>query len=362
METKSKILIVDDTADTVELLQKRFQAEGYATAVAYDGEEGLQKVATEHPDLIVLDVMMPKLDGFKVCERLRKDENTRYIPILMLTAKSEMPNKIKGLDIGADDYISKPFNYKEVSARVKSLLAKKDAVNNLLEEEKTGALGKMLDEVAHEVRNPLVAIGGFARRIHKNLPEGDKNREYAEIILNNVEALEKMVQQLFAVKSASFSYIESCDINEIVQTAITMFNREIKGNNITVKTHLLEPSPTIPADQGNLTIAISRLVENAIESMKGEKRVLDISTATNDRHIKIQIADTGQGLSREAMKSIYDPFFSSKIYGPGLGLTFVLKTIRNHNGTISVESEEGRGACFTIKLPVVREQRPGQTE
>src|SRR3990172_8571667 len=117
MDKKSRILIVDDNVDTVELLRKRLRAEGYDTEEAYDGEECLNRVASFNPDLVILDVMMPKLNGFETCRRLKADENTRYIPVLMLTAKSDVEDKIQGLDIGADDYLAKPFDYKELSAR-----------------------------------------------------------------------------------------------------------------------------------------------------------------------------------------------------------------------------------------------------
>lgn len=354
MDSKSKILIVDDTVDTVELLEKRFRSEGYDTISAYDGEEGLRMAGECHPDIIVLDVMMPKMDGFEVCEQLKADEETKYIPILMLTAKSELPSKIKGFDAGVDGYMTKPFEYKELAARIRSLLEKKIASNKLLVEGKIEALDQMLDEVAHEVRNPLVAIGGFARRVHKNLPEGSVNRRYMEIILDNVAAMEKMVQQLFEVKSATVSYIESCDINDIIHAALDMFDQEINENNITVKTRLRTPAPSIAADCGNITRAIACLIENAIEAMQGETRDLTIITRgdNGNGNVVIELADTGKGIPRETMKSIYDPFFTSKIYGPGLGLTFVLKTIQNHKGSITVESEEGVGACFTVKLPL----------
>jgi len=183
MEKKLKILIVDDTVDTVELLRKRLRAEGYDTSEAYDGEECLALVVTYNPDLIILDVMMPKMDGYEVCLRLKGSEDTRGIPVLMLTAKSEVSDKVKGLDIGADDYLAKPFDYKELSARVRSLLKIKQAHEELVEEKKLGALEQMMDEVAHEVRNPLVSIGGFARRVYDNLPEGNPDKKYMEMII-----------------------------------------------------------------------------------------------------------------------------------------------------------------------------------
>jgi len=354
MKAKSKILIVDDTIDIVELLLKRFNAEGYETLAAYDGEEGLQKVKEFRPDLIVLDVMMPKLDGFQVLERLRMQQETKFVPVLMLTAKSKMPEKIKGLQRGADDYLTKPFDYKELSTRVKSLLAKDAASKKMVEEKKSAALDHMVDEVAHEVRNPLVVIGGLARRVLKNMPPGNPNKEYMEIILQNVAALEKMVTELFALKSAALAYIEPTDINEIIQAVLAQFDPELTANHIEVNIQLTEPAPLIPVDKENLHRAFACLVENGIEAMTGEKRILGILNRQSDGYVEIVISDTGKGISREMLKSIYDPFFTSKTYGPGLGLTFVLKTIQNHKGMIWVESEKGVGTSFTVKLPVRR--------
>jgi two-component system sensor histidine kinase/response regulator len=351
---KNKILIVDDTADVADLLRKRFRAEGYDTSIASDGEECLQKVEAYNPDLVVLDVMMPKLDGFQVLERLRMDEKTKYIPVLMLTAKSKMPEKIKGLQRGADDYLTKPFDFKELSTRVKSLLAKEEASKKIVEEEKSEALGQMVDEVAHEVRNPLTVIGGLARRIHKNLPEGSRDWEYMEIILQNVATLERMVKELFELKGAALCYIERSDLNEIVIRALKNNEDRLTANNIEVRTRLIAPPPLIPMDKENITRAFGYLIENAIEAMTGERRVLTISCQQSKGQVELVFADTGKGISRQVLKKIFDPFYTSKTYGPGLGLSFVLKTIQSHKGIISVESEEGKGTSFTIKLPTKR--------
>jgi two-component system sensor histidine kinase/response regulator len=206
VEKKSKILIVDDSVDTVELLKKRFYSEGYDTGEAYNGEEGLQKVQEYNPDLIVLDVMMPKMDGYEVCQRLKRDEKTKYIPVLMLTAKGEVEHKVKGLDIGADDYLGKPFDYKELSARIRSLLSLKAAHEKNVEAEKSGALEQMMDQVAHEIRNPLTAIGGFARKVFGRLTEGDPNKKYMEMIIEDVAVLEGMIKQLIDLKTMAVTY------------------------------------------------------------------------------------------------------------------------------------------------------------
>jgi two-component system sensor histidine kinase/response regulator len=351
-EKKSKILIVDDAIDTVELLRKRFHSEGYETAEAYDGEEALKKVDEYNPDLIVLDVMMPKIDGYEVCRRLKTDENKKYTPVLMLTAKGEIESKVKGLEIGADDYLSKPFDYKELSARVKSLLTIKSAREKFVEEEKSVALEKMMDEVAHEVRNPLVSIGGFAKRVYDRLPENDPNKKYLEMIMDEVLKLENMVKLLIEIKTMAVCYLECADVNDIITEAIVIHEKELADNGIAVKTELMDNPPCISGDKEQLKVAISNLVKNAIEAMQASPKVLKIATSTSNGRVIIEVTDTGKGIPKDKLKSIFHPFYTSKIYGPGLGLTFTLKIVQQHGGTISVESEAGKGTTFTIRLPI----------
>ncbi len=121
-DTRQKILIVDDEMDTLLPLKRSMEAEGYIVVEAYDGFDGIKKVKEEIPELIILDLMLPGMDGIEVCSRLKKDGITRNIPIIMLTAKDEIRDKVKGLEIGADDYVTKPFNLNELKARIKSVL------------------------------------------------------------------------------------------------------------------------------------------------------------------------------------------------------------------------------------------------
>jgi two-component system sensor histidine kinase/response regulator len=352
MEKKSKILIVDDNVDAVELLEKRLHSEGYDTTKAYDGEEGLKKVVEYNPDLIVLDVMMPKLNGYEVCQRLKADENTRYIPILMLTAKSDVESKVKGLDIGADDYLPKPFDYKELSARIRSLLTIKAAHEKLVEEEKTGALEQMMDQVAHEIRNPLTSIGGFARKVYGKLPEGDPNKRYIEMIIHDVAILENMIKQLIELKTMATSFKEPTNINDVIMEALKIFEQEFGQKAINVETELKNNLPPIIADKNLLRRALCNLIKNSIEAMVEETRVLKIVSRMSEDHVEILLSDTGKGISKDKHKNIFDPFVTSKVYGPGLGLTFTLKIVQDYNGTISVESEPGKGTTFVISFPV----------
>ncbi|OGW43490.1 MAG: hypothetical protein A2Y66_02875 [Nitrospirae bacterium RBG_13_41_22] len=352
MEKKSKILIVDDAMDTVELLRKRFRSEGYDTAEAYNGEEGLMKVTEYNPDLIILDVMMPKIDGYEVCQRLKSDENTKFIPILMLTAKGEVEHKVKGLNIGADDYLAKPFDYKELSARIRSLLSIKATHEKKVEEEKSGALEQMMDQVAHEIRNPLTAIGGFARKVYGRLPEGDPNKKYMHMIIEDVAVLESMIKQLIELKSMSISIKEPTNMNDIIKDSLKLFEQECIQKAIHVETDLKDDLPMIIADKKLLKRAFCNIIKNSIEAMEIGKKILKITSRMSGDNLEIQFSDTGIGISKDKIKNIFDPLVTSKIYGPGLGLTFALKIVQDHKGTISVESEPGKGTTFTIIFPV----------
>jgi len=358
---REKILIVDDTPDTVELLTKRLRAEGYDTEAARDGEEALRKIHEDHPDLVILDVMMPKMDGYEVCRRLREDDDRRSYRILMLTAKSQVPDKVRGLDIGADSYLTKPFDYKELAAMIRRLLARKEAGQREVRTEKLAALDQVVDEVSHEIRNPLVAIGGFARRIKNNLVADDPNQRYLDIILDNVASLEKMVNQLGSLKTAAVSATDLEDINGLLGQALERFRDELARQKITVHTDLMARAPLVPAHPENLVTAFANIIENAIEAMAGQpRRELYISTGVSEGWFEVEIRDTGRGISRRAMKRIYDPFYTSKTYGPGLGLTYALKAIESLGGTIAMHSRPGEGTCCTIRLPLTPPARRGE--
>ncbi|HZV47907.1 MAG TPA: response regulator [Thermodesulfovibrionales bacterium] len=352
MERKSKILIVDDAEDTVELLRKRFRAEGYDTSEAFNGEQALNTVPEYEPDLIVLDVMMPKIDGYEVCQRLKADEKTKYIPVLMLTAKGEVEHKVKGLNIGADDYMAKPFDYKELSARVRSLLSIKATHEKKVEEEKSGALEQMMEQVAHEIRNPLTSVGGFARKVFNKLPEDDPNRKYMQYIIEDVAVLESMIKQLIELKSMTISMKEPSAMNEVVKDSLKIFEQDFAQKAIQVETELREGLPLITADKKLLKRAFCNLIKNAVEAMESGTKTLKVTSRVNGDNLELQFSDTGKGIAKEKIKNIFDPLVTSKVYGPGLGLTFGLKIIQDHKGTISVESEEGKGTTITIRFPI----------
>jgi signal transduction histidine kinase len=350
-----KILVVDDNRDNVELLVKRLSAMGYRTCEAYDGEMALQKVAEDEPDLIILDVMMPKLDGFEVCRRLKTNEKTRFIPVIMLTAKREVPDKIKGLDTGADDYVTKPFNPHELTARVRSLLSLRTSHEKRVTEEKLGALGQMAEGVAHEVRNPMVTIGGFARRIRDRLAPADPLREYAEHIIKEVERLENMVAEIVRFKALMISPYEPVSLRDLAEQVLAERATQIQQQGIRVVSQYAPDLPVIQGDRGNLRLAIDKVVENSIEAM-GPGGTLTITLSSEGKQARVGVSDTGRGIPKSELSSVFDPFYTTKMTGAGMGLTMVHRIVTRHGGEVDISSEVGKGTTVTLRLPVAQEK------
>ncbi|GAB4248963.1 MULTISPECIES: ATP-binding response regulator [Deferrisoma] len=349
MTTAPKILVVDDNIDNVELLVKRLRAAGYRTCEAYDGEQALEKVAAEDPDLVILDVMMPKLDGYGVCERLKTSDATRSIPVLMLTAKREVPDKIRGLDIGADDYITKPFNPQELMARVKSLLQRRFSEERRLTEERLDALGQMAEGVAHEVRNPMVAIGGFARRIRDKLPEDSPLRDYAERILQEVKRLESMVEEIVRFKTLMISPYQSVDLRQLADEVLDRYAGTLEEAGLRLERDYGEVG-AIQGDPQNLRLALENLLQNAIEATPPGGTISVRLEDLGDR-VRLVVADTGRGIPKDQIANVFDPFYTTKTAGAGMGLTMVHRIVTRHGGAVDIESQVGRGTAVHLVLP-----------
>ncbi|WP_449244967.1 ATP-binding response regulator [Desulfobacca acetoxidans] len=351
---KKKILIADDNPDNVELLRKRLSAQGYQIAAAFDGEEALQAVLKENPDLLILDIMMPKLDGYEVLRRLKKQDEYRNLPVILLTAKKEIPDKLKGLDIGADDYITKPFNPQELLARVRSLMSLREEQERRAQDERLSALDQMVEGVAHEIRNPVTAIGGFARRLYERLPNGTQEKQYAEVIVNESKRLEQMVRQIVEATVISIPSLRKRDINEVIVEALAACQEKLNESQVTAKLELAEDLPPLIMDAGNMRRVIAHLISNAVNAMPSGG-ALTIISARRNHYGQIQVSDTGVGIPSKILPHIFDPFFTTKSSGPGLGLAMVHKIIKQHGGQISVETEPNKGTTFSILLPLKEE-------
>jgi len=348
---RPRVLAVDDDTRNLALLTAKLEKEGYEVANAFNGLEALREVRAFHPDLIIMDVTMPQMDGYEALRHLKSREETRYIPVIMLTGRVEIEDKVMGFEVGAEDYINKPYSLQEVSARVKSLLRMRALQNKLRETEKVAALGEMVDGIAHEIRNPLTAIGGMARRLY-DAETSPGNKEYAEQIMKSVERLERMLQRVDEYKLILVSTLSPGDIDMVVSGAVKAAEEfiESSGKEIKIKTVLMADPPKVSLDYLNMRTAIFNILQNSVEAIesKGEIRVETLPSI--DQTIAIRISDNGAGISAEDQRKIFNPFHSGKFQGAGMGLTISYRIIQDHGGEIEVESEKGKGTTVTIRL------------
>ncbi|NJD21810.1 MAG: response regulator [Melioribacter sp.] len=191
-----KILIIDDSPDSVFLLQDRLEREGFETAKAYNGEMGIQKAVNEKPDLILLDVMMPDISGFDVCKTLSSKEETKLIPIILLTALTEADNLQQGLQSGAFDYIKKPFNRTELIARINSALRFSETNKFLIEIEKIKTFAATVVTANHEIKQPLTLINLSTAAIRREITKANYSTEN---ILKRIEFIENAAREIISV-------------------------------------------------------------------------------------------------------------------------------------------------------------------
>lgn len=348
---KRKILVVDDEIDNVVLLEKRLKATGYEVISAYDGDEAIDKAFNENPDLILLDIMMPKKDGFEVLKILRDNPKTKNIPVIMLTAKAEVSDKVRGLETGAIDYVTKPFDFKELQARILTNLKSQENVEEKIQGEKLVALSTMMEGVAHEIRNPLTVIGGFAKKLADMTDSSDPRYFFIEAIVKEVERLEKMIKDIYEFKTMIVKREEEVFINELVMEVIKSLKSDLERKKINLTTRFEIEDVKINVDKKYFLKAIRSIIENAIDAVTLNGNI-DVETKKEGDNFIISIKDNGVGIKPEDLKFIFDPFYTSKMEGTGLGLTTALKIIKEHNGTISVESKKGEGTSVLIEIKI----------
>ncbi len=207
--------------------------------------------------------------------------------------------------------------------------------------------------VAHHIRNPLVAIGGFAHRLYKKLPQGSVTQRYAEIIIKEAERLEQMVRDIVETTVVAIPREEEQDPNQVVRGALGILKETFAEKQIKLKVDLATDLPPLIMDVGNLKRALLQLMANALEAMS-PGGVLTIATARADDQVVIRIADTGRGIPAAILPHIFDTFFSTKPAGPGLGLPIVHRIVTQHRGQITIDSQEQVGTTVTIKLPAAK--------
>jgi signal transduction histidine kinase len=368
LSKKYTILVVDDTPDNLALMSNLLKDE-YKVKIASTGEKALQITLSDSPpDLILLDIMMPDIDGYEVCRRIKFDANTMNIPVIFLTAKVEVEDEKKGLDLGAVDYITKPISPPIVMARVKSHLALR-AKNIELEMAKAVAdkanlaKSEFLSSMSHELRSPLNAILGFAQLMDSESPPPPPNQK--ESLTNILQAgwhLLKLINEILDLAKVESGQVpmsaEPVSLEEVMLECQNMISPQAQQRGIKLSLPTFENAQFVHADRTRLKQIIINLLSNAIKynSVLGTVSI-SCNTSTQGR-VRISVKDTGLGLSPEQVAQLFQPFNRlgrdvAGEEGTGIGLVVAKRLVEMMGGFIGVESELGVGSTFWFELITV---------
>lgn len=355
-----KILVVDDSPDNVFLIKTILEEEGYTVSTAENGASALAQLETSTCDLVLLDLMMPGIDGYEVTKRVRQNMALPFIPILLITAH-DSPNVAQGLDLGADDFIRKPVTVDELLARVRSLLRLKHSIDE--RDEIARQRQDFVSRLTHDLRTPLVA----ADRMLLLFQEGalgnlsDQMQEVIEIMARSNSNLLAMVNTLLEVyrfeagrKTLAFQPVNVSQLLEEVSEELSSLAAQ---KELAVNLDLGEESgiSKVMGDRLELHRLFTNLIGNAIKFTDSGSVTIRITPATaSDEYITVEVADTGPGIPLEEQATLFERFRqgSHKSSGSGLGLYLSRRIVEAHQGTILMNSEVGKGSVFTVRLPI----------
>ena len=358
-QIKSRILVVDDITKNLQVVGTVLRNQGYEVMPAASGAEALKCVRAQLPDLILLDLMMPEMDGLEVCRRLKSDAGTRQIPVVFLTASNEMEHLVQGFEAGAVDYVTKPFNPPELLARVRTHLELKHARQRLREmnDEKNEFMGI----AAHDLRSPLNAVKGYSEMILEDPALGGENATLAQRIHEAATRMAEMVQNLLDANRIERGEMKlnlaTTDLCPVLAAVV-----EAQRPGAVAKQqmlHLQSESPPVNAlvDPGVMAQIVENLVSNAVKYSPPGKNIF-VRLKQEAQAVRIEVQDEGPGLSAEDQKKLFGKFarLSAKPTGgehsTGLGLSIVKKMVEAMNGKVWCESEPGQGATFIVALPI----------
>ncbi|MFH0925194.1 MAG: ATP-binding protein [bacterium] len=389
-EAKYKILIVEDDKNSSAVLNSLLNPL-YIISSAENGRQALELIKKDQTHLIISDVMMPEMDGYELCKHLKSDYNTAFIPIILLTAKAEIEDKIIGIEYGADKYMSKPFNYRELLASVsvlikqgelkrdlqnkneeleKAIIELKETEMHLVHSAKLASVGELAAGVAHEINNPAFAVDNCFDVMLDNIDEmKNENKNFASVYpelikfatlgKKSINRIRDIVDALLGFSRKNREGLHLVDIHKGIDDTLTILGHQFKDRIQVHKEY--GQFEEIETDLQQLNQVFMNVLTNAIYAIEAKKEkgiecghVL-IKTCKEGEYINIIIQDDGIGISKDIQGKIFDAFFTTKEVGKGtgLGLNLSYRIITDLHGTIGVESKENEGAGFTIKLPCV---------
>lgn len=363
-----KILIVDDVMSSVLLLKVLLTNEKFAIATASNGRQALEQVEKENPDLVLLDVMMPDMSGFEVAQHLKSNPNTADIPIIFLTALNSTADIVKGFQVGANDFISKPFNKEELIIRVThqiSLVAAKRLILSKTEELQRTIAGrdKLYSVIAHDLRSPMGSIKMVLNMLILNLPSEKIGAEMYELLTMANQTTEDVFSLLDNLLKWTKSQIgklnvvyQDVDLVEVTDGVIEIFSMVASLKKIRI--HEMKPEKMmVNADIDMLKTVVRNLLSNAIKFSKENSEVL-VKMEEVDGMAVVSVQDYGCGISEEGQKKLlhtdthFSTFGTNNEEGSGLGLLLCKDFVVKNGGKQWFTSKEGEGSIFSFSIPV----------
>jgi signal transduction histidine kinase len=355
------LLIVDDIPENLRILGHIFREEDFQIAIAANGQRALALAQSKIPDTILLDVQMPEMDGFEVCKILKETESTKNIPVLFLTAKNSQEDILRGFELGAVDYIPKPFNQKELIARVKTHIelkqAREQAENYAAElHEMVATKDRFFNIIAHDLISPFNAILGFTDSLKREAATIDRDelQLFANLLNEAAENSYKLVQNLLEWSRLQTKKMSFEPAMLSLQETVTEIIKQLTGQAITKNIEIVSNVPdglSVFADSYMISTVIRNLLSNAIKfSNPGSE--IKISASTKDKYAVISIADQGVGIRPEQKEALFDLSTNNSTRGTanengtGLGLILCKEIIERHSGKIWCASEYGHGTTF----------------
>ncbi|MBU2648475.1 hybrid sensor histidine kinase/response regulator [bacterium] len=366
-QDKELVLIVDDEPRNLQILGSFLKQNGYGIAVAQNGRQAIDFVKNTAPHIILLDVMMPEMDGFEVCRRIKAMDPVREIPILFITALTDTESMLKGFKAGGADYINKPITQEEVLARVRVHLDNRQLVKQLSDANEDlqrldQLKNKFLGMAAHDLRNPLGSIMGFTEMVIDG-DFGEVSEEQASV-LQRVHAASKRMLNLVN-DLLDVSVIESgkltlkmthTSLKRLIEEQITLMGLEAGKKGISLIA-AYETDDESEFDAERMIQVVNNLISNAIKFSDKDSQI-KIGLRHEHEQMVIEVQDSGPGISEEDQQKLFGEFqrLSSKPTagekGTGLGLAISKKIVEAHRGQLKVDSRLGAGATFIVTIPV----------
>ena len=368
---EAKILIVEDNIPLLEGIRELLEFSGYNVLAAENGRDALGILDKDKPDLIVSDIMMPEMDGYEFHAAVRERPEFVEIPFIFLTAKGEKADVRRGKEIGADDYITKPFEDEDLLVAIQAKLARWEGVRKHQDDEIADLKHKILLSLSHEFRTPLTYVINYAYMLEmeQETVSSEEFTEFMQGIRKGAKRLNQLVDDFLilveletgeAVEAYIYRKRKIDNFSTWLRVATRRFEPQAEEAGVDLIIDVPDGLPAIIADETYLADAIGRLIDNAIKFSTENSEYVRLSTEVRDAMIYIRIEDQGIGIEKSGLKELFDVFHQidrakQEQQGTGSGLAICSGLVDIHGGSLNVESEFGKGSAFTIELPIAAE-------